>query len=126
MMRIAIIGGGLAGVSLANLLMKNPNLEIGSKRLDRTGTDIARGDVMVLSHFQTALLVIGVDGINSHSSPAGFWDCWGIFPSEKVRGSVNEEYLRCEQQHAFTADRALHLYALEAGGTMIQAIILSG
>lgn len=27
-MRIAIIGGGLAGVSLANLLIRNPRLEV--------------------------------------------------------------------------------------------------
>lgn len=28
MMRIAIIGGGLAGVSLANLLIRNPRFEV--------------------------------------------------------------------------------------------------
>lgn len=80
--------------------------------------------------------VIGADGIGSsvrghvlpgqdHSSPAGFWDCWAMFPSEKVRDSVGEEYLKCGQQYAFTADGALLLYALVAGGTMVQAIISS-
>ncbi|KAI0518399.1 salicylate hydroxylase [Xylaria bambusicola] len=229
-MRIAIIGGGLAGVSLANLLIRNPNLEIEvyeSKEFSERGATVglsrsaltalerilpAAVDTLVekagavptesirvmvgsgknqgeflfeipnmkprisvprasllkelLAHLPEKILhanmqltsidqgpagvaitfsdgtthhfdaVIGADGINSHvrghiltaqdqSSPAGFWDCWGMFPSEKVRGSVDEEYLRPGQQYAFTADGAMLLYALVAGGTMVQAIISS-
>ncbi|KAI3343319.1 salicylate hydroxylase [Ustulina deusta] len=208
-MRIAIIGGGLAGVSLANLLIRNPRFEIEvyyeSKEFSERGATVglsrsaltalerilpAAVDTLVekagavptesirvmslgrryskelLAHLPEKILhanmkltsidegpagvtlifgggttrhfdaVIGADGISSHvrghvlagqehSSPAGFWDCWAGFPSEKVRDSVDEEYLRCGQQYAFTADGALLLYALVAGGTMVQAIISS-
>ncbi|KAI0975160.1 salicylate hydroxylase [Xylaria arbuscula] len=230
MMRIAIIGGGLAGVSLANLLIRNPLFEIEvyeSKEFSERGATVglsrsaltalerilpAAVDTLVektgaiptesirvmvgsgknkgeflfeipnmkprisvpralllkelLAHLPEKILhanlklasidegfsgvaltfedgttnyfdaVIGADGIGSyvrrhiladqeHSSPAGFWDCWAVFPSEKVRDSVDEEYLRPGQQYAFTADGALLLYALVAGGTMVQAIISS-
>ncbi|KAI1196095.1 salicylate hydroxylase [Nemania serpens] len=230
MMRIAIIGGGLAGVSLANLLIRNPRFEVEvyeSKEFSERGATVglsrsaltalerilpAAVDTLVekagavptesirvmvgsgpkkgeflfeipnmkprisvprasllkelLAHLPEKILhanmkltsidqgpdgvdvtfedgstrhfdaVIGADGVGGHvrghvlpdqehSSPAGFWDCWGIFPSEKVRESVDEEYLRPGQQYAFTADGALLLYALVAGGTMVQAIISS-
>ncbi|KAI0486501.1 salicylate hydroxylase [Xylaria cf. heliscus] len=230
MMRIAIIGGGLSGVSLANLLIRNPHFEIEvyeSKEFSERGATVglsrsaltalerilpAAVDTLVekagavptesirvmvgsgpnkgeflfeipnmkprisvprasllkelLAHLPEKILhanmkltsidqgptsaaitfedgttrhfdaIIGADGISSyvrghvladqeHSSPAGFWDCWAVFPTEKVRDIVDEEYLRCGQQYAFTADGALLLYALVAGGTMVQAIISS-
>ncbi|KAI0419361.1 salicylate hydroxylase [Xylaria grammica] len=231
MRRIAIVGGGLAGISLANLLIRNPNLEIEvyeSKEFSERGATVGLGrsalvalekilpaaeDTLVqktgatptesirvrvgsgknqgeflfeipnmkprvsvprasllkelLAHLPEKILhanmqltsidegpdgvsitfedgttqlfdaVIGADGINSRvrgyvlagqehgSSPAGFWDCWAMFPSEKVRGSIYEEYLRPGQQYAFTADGALLLYALAAGGMMVMAVISS-
>ncbi|KAI0193464.1 salicylate hydroxylase [Astrocystis sublimbata] len=211
MTRIAIIGGGLAGVSLANLLIRNPNLEIEvyeSKEFSERGASVGLGrsaltalerilpaavDTLVekagavstqairimvgsgqnqgeflfeipnlkprISVPRASLLkallaplperilhanmqltsidqtpdgvavtfengtthkfdaVIGADGMKSYvrehvltgeenSTPAGFWDCWAIFPVESVRDRIDEKYLRFGQQYAFTADGA--------------------
>ncbi|KAI1258850.1 salicylate hydroxylase [Xylariaceae sp. FL1019] len=87
-----------------------------------------------MSHFDA---VIGADGINSfvrgyvvseqehRSSPAGFWDHLAFVPVEHIRGKMEDELLKPGQQYAFAADGAQLLYALAAGGTMVQAIISS-
>lgn len=132
--RISVPRASLLKELLAHLPEKilHANMKLTSIEQGPAGVAIKFEDGST-RHFDA---VIGADGISSqvrghvlpgqqHSSPAGFWDCWAVFPSEKVRDSVDEEYLRHGQQYAFTADGALLLYALVAGGTMVQAIISS-
>lgn len=132
--RISVPRASLLKELLAHLPEKilHANMKLTSIDQGPDGVDVTFEDGST-RHFDA---VIGADGVGGHvrghvlpdqehSSPAGFWDCWGIFPSEKVRESVDEEYLRPGQQYAFTADGALLLYALVAGGTMVQAIISS-
>ncbi|KAI0802812.1 salicylate hydroxylase [Xylaria sp. FL0064] len=112
--RISVSRASLLKELLAQLPEEilHANMKLTSIDQGPSGVDITFEDGTT-HHFDA---VIGADGISSHvrdhilagqerSSPA-------------VRGTVDEEYLKCGQQYAFTADGALLLYTLVAGGTM--------